>query len=259
MRSEKWEVRSENGEITRETPRAVLFDLDDTLFDHRGTSREALAAVQAAVPDLARCDLDEFERRHVAVLEELHHGGVMQGEMSMDEARVERFRRLLAAAGSTGSDAGLAARRYREAYIAARRAVPGAGSLLRALRPVVRLGIVTNNILSEQEDKLKQLGLRHLIDVLVASAEEGVSKPDPAIFLRALHRLGHQPGEAVMVGDSWATDVVGARAAGLRVVWFNQRGEHAPEEGAAVEIATLEPAQTVAALILASGDGTTSG
>jgi putative hydrolase of the HAD superfamily len=229
----------------------VLFDLDDTLFDHQGTSRAALGELRDRFPALQRLSLDELEVRHVAVLEELHRG-VMAGEVSVDDAREERFRRLLGeAAGNAGvAFAGDAAAFYRDAYVRARRPVPGALALLQALRPRVRLGIVSNNVLAEQEDKLEQFGMRPLIDVLVVSAEEGVSKPDPAIFRAALERLGATAADTVMVGDNWMSDVLGAAKVGMRAVWLNRRGEACPNRAMATEIRALAPADAVARVIL---------
>jgi putative hydrolase of the HAD superfamily len=232
--------------------RAVLFDLDDTIFDHRETSRRALSALRASFQELRQFTLDELEQRHARVLEELHHGGVMQGFVSVDAAREERFRRLWRQAGAEATDgvAREAASRYRRSYLAERCLVPGAAGLLRAVRPFAPIGIVTNNVLAEQEDKLRQFGLRPLVDELVVSAEEGVSKPDPVIFLRALARLGCEASEAVMVGDTWTSDIVGARAAGIRAIWFNRRGLPSPDPGLAAEIRALEPAHSIARRIL---------
>ena len=234
------------------SPKAVLFDLDDTLFDHRATSRRALAAVRAEVQAFRALDLDDLERRHVAVLEELHQAGVMQGERSVDEAREERFRRLLtfAGVGAPPELASAVAARYRDLYAASRCAVPGALALVERLARRVRLGVVSNNILAEQEAKLAQFGMRALVDALVVSADVGVAKPDPAIFQIALSRLGVRPGEAVMVGDSWPSDIVGATRAGLRAVWLNRHGEPCPDPSLAREIRSLEPASTVASVIL---------
>ena len=238
--------------MTTERPlRAVLFDLDDTLFDHRATSRAALGELRGRFAALQRLSLDELEVRHVAVLEELHRG-VMAGGVSVDDAREERFRRLLGeAAGNAGVvHASDAAAFYRDAYVRARRPVPGALALLETLRPRVRLGIVSNNVLSEQEHKLEQFGMRGLIDVLVVSAEEGVSKPEAAIFRVALERLGTAAAETVMVGDNWGSDVLGAAKVGMRAVWLNRRGEACPNRAMATEIRALEPTAEVAGVIL---------
>ena len=67
-----------------------------------------------------------------------------------------------------------------------------------------------------------------LVDDVVSSRDVGVAKPDPFFYRAALLRAGPRrrpPAgreRAVMVGDSWANDVEGARRAGLRAVWFNR-------------------------------------
>ena len=63
------------------------------------------------------------------------------------------------------------------------------------------------------------LGLGSLFDVVVISQSEGLTKPDPLIFTRAVERIGVAPGEAMFVGDHPEIDVAGARAAGLVPVW----------------------------------------
>jgi putative hydrolase of the HAD superfamily len=70
-----------------------------------------------------------------------------------------------------------------------------------------------------QQAKLSALALASAFDAVLISEAEGLSKPDPAIFHRALERLGVAPGHAVFVGDHPDFDVAGARAAGLRAVW----------------------------------------
>ena len=104
----------------------------------------------------------------------------------------------------------------------ARRALDGAAELLAAVRRRAHVAIVTNNLLEEQQDKLQYCGLAPIVDALIASEDVGVSKPDPEIFR---HRAERAPAsgadEAVMLGDSWPNDIVGAGAAGIRAVWFN--------------------------------------
>ena len=225
--------------------RAVLFDLDDTLFDHQGCARAALAAVQASHEGFRAMPFETLERAHAGFLEELH-GDVMLGHVPLEIARVERFRRLLGAAGVPASDelaAGIAST-YRETYRTARRAVAGAPALLAAVRRRARVGIVSNNLLDEQQDKLRTCGLDAFVDALVVSEEAKVSKPHPAIFELALDRLHAQPAEAVMVGDSWSADIAGARAAGIRAIWFNPAGAVTPEPETAIpELRAFEPVE----------------
>lgn len=221
--------------------KAVLFDLDDTLFDHLGCARVALEGVQSSQSCLVPIPFDELERAHAHFLEELHRE-VIAGRMPLDIARRERFRRLLVSAGVEATDARAeaAAGEYRDRYKAARRAVNGAAALLPLVRARARVGIVSNNLLEEQADKLRACGLDCFIDALVVSEEAGVAKPDPAIFELALDRLGCRPKDAVMVGDSWPADIVGARSLGMSAVWFNPSGETPPDPAVPV-LRTLHP------------------
>lgn len=235
-------------------PRAVLFDLDDTLFDHRRSARAALQEVHRG--HAADLDFAAFERQHGIFLEEMHVE-VLAGRIGLDEARRERFRKVFLALGVTidAQAVDAVASAYRTGYMKSRRALHGAAALLTALRPHARIVIVTNNLLDEQQDKLRYCGLAAMVDALVASEDVGVSKPDPAIFRIALDRAGVQADRAVMVGDSWANDIAGAHDAGIRAVWFNPERVARPAELAnVVEIHALEPAAAIVPLLVRSGN-----
>ncbi len=225
--------------------RAVLFDLDDTLFDHFSCSRAALRAVHASDAGLAAVPFEALERRHAELLEQLH-ADVMIGRTAIDDARRERFRRLYGAAGLSPDEAlvSATASAYKQAYLDARRAMAGAAALLPLVKARARVGVVSNNRLDEQREKLRECALEPFIDALVVSEELGVSKPDPRIFRVALERVGAAANETVMLGDSWTADVAGARACGIRAIWFNRHGLPAPEPGVE-EIRALEPPETV--------------
>lgn len=233
--------------------KAVLFDLDDTLFDHRGCAREALTQLRRMVRAFEARTLEELERDYHRLLEELHLK-VIAGEMSLEASRQARFRELLRLAGVEADEAFTAqvARLYHEAYLAAYRPPPGAVALLQALEGRAKVGIVTNNITSEQVRKIQACGLERFIDALVVSDEAGACKPEPAIFELALARLGARAQEAVMIGDAWATDILGARAAGIRAIWFNRLGLPCPDPALADEIRSLAPAAAVLELIFRS-------
>jgi HAD superfamily hydrolase (TIGR01549 family) len=64
------------------------------------------------------------------------------------------------------------------------------------------------------------------IDAAVGSRTHGKVKPDPSIFLAALERLGVGPEETVMVGDTLADDIEGARAVGIRAILIDREGQH---------------------------------
>lgn len=85
------------------------------------------------------------------------------------------------------------------------------------------LGVVTNRIwggLPFQED-MQTLGLDHYFDLqkMAVSGDLGVRKPNPAIFFHSLKAINIAPEEAVMVGDSLRTDIVGAQRLGIFAIW----------------------------------------
>ncbi|MEO6213371.1 MAG: HAD-IA family hydrolase [Vicinamibacterales bacterium] len=219
--------------------RTVLFDLDDTLFDHHYSARSALSVVRAMHVCFEQMGISDLEAAHATIQDALHLE-VMVGRLDLDVARVERFRQLYRAAG-VEPDTAIASRTaaaYRKAYVASRQPVPGAAELLAAVGARARVGIVSNNLLEEQREKLRHCGLEEYCEVLVVSEEVGVSKPDPRIFQVALSRLGSVADHAVMVGDSWTADVMGAIAAGIRPVWFNRTGLPMPAAHSGVAVIT---------------------
>ena len=234
--------------------RTLLCDLDDTLFDHSGATRDALAVVRESSAAFQTWTLDEFDRHHRVVLEHLHLQ-VLAGRWTVEEARVERFRQLLASAGVHESRTAVLdglSWGYRHAYEAAWRMIPGAIELVaEAKARDWHVVIVTNNVVREQRLKVERGGLTSHIDALVTSEEFGASKPDPAILHHAIERVGALAKGAVVFGDSLTTDVAGARAAQLRVVWFNRTRAASPD-ASLVELHALEP--TATALRVLSGD-----
>ena len=90
--------------------------------------------------------------------------------------------------------------------------------------------------------KLVLLGLDHLIDFVVTSEEAGVDKPHAPIFALALEKAQCQSTEAIMVGDSFSHDVMGACAVGIRSVWIHRNPNQLPPETelSYIEVHTFE-------------------
>ena len=82
------------------------------------------------------------------------------------------------------------------------------------------LGLVTNGSNASQNPKIDGLGIRHLFGVVLVSEAEGVKKPEPEIFLRALRTLNVMPEDAVFVGDNPEADIRAAKSVGLKTVWM---------------------------------------
>lgn len=70
--------------------------------------------------------------------------------------------------------------------------------------------------------RMENMGLSSYLKLIVASAEEGVAKPDPKIFRMALNRSGCLPEQAVMIGDRLDNDIVPAKRLGMKTVWIKR-------------------------------------
>ena len=95
--------------------------------------------------------------------------------------------------------------------------IPGARSALEEMRRDFRLGIIANQPPLVIEC-LERWELLSLFDVVLLDSQDGVSKPDPAIFRIAMERARVDAGGCVMVGDRVDNDIVPARRLGMRAV-----------------------------------------
>jgi HAD superfamily hydrolase (TIGR01509 family) len=98
---------------------------------------------------------------------------------------------------------------------------PSARPLLELLRGKYKIGIIANQS-PGSETRLRNYGLWEFVDVCVASAEFGVSKPDLRIFQAALEQAQCPAERAVMIGDRLDNDIAPAKKLGMRTVWVRQ-------------------------------------
>ncbi|SFV15680.1 HAD family hydrolase [Pseudoduganella namucuonensis] len=203
------------------TVKAILFDLDDTLWPIAPVIAQAEVTLHAWLAEHApkvaqRFTIEELRARRMALLER-------QPEFHLDLAKLRRAG-LRAAFAHVGEDEAIVEEAMRH-FHAARNAVTPYDDVLPGLlklREKLTLGTVTNG-----NADLELVGLAHHFKVSLAASHFGRAKPDPAIFLAACEALGVAPAEAVYVGDDLRLDVEGAQKAGLRAVWMNRTGSSA--------------------------------
>ncbi|GAB2534986.1 HAD family hydrolase [Gracilibacillus alcaliphilus] len=83
----------------------------------------------------------------------------------------------------------------------------------------LQLAMITNGKYPFQLDNIKALQIEDYFDPILISEREGMKKPDPAIFQRALSKLDIEPSEAIYVGDHPVNDVQAAQKAGMLSIW----------------------------------------
>jgi putative hydrolase of the HAD superfamily len=210
-------------------PRAVLIDAGFTLVSYDGATVANLAAEAGVKVNPARVEATEPLLR----AELAHHDWPQRPGSAAPVAGGARFfRRVLELAGAelgTGTLDG-AAELIWDRHLVENvwtRLYDGVVQALQRLRDSgLRLALVSNSE-GTVEALIERLQLSAYFDAVVDSWHVGVTKPDAAIFLHALERLGVAPAEAVMVGDSMKADVGGAIAAGIPAVLIDPLNLHA--------------------------------
>ncbi|PET53635.1 L-2-haloalkanoic acid dehalogenase [Bacillus sp. AFS001701] len=81
------------------------------------------------------------------------------------------------------------------------------------------LGMITNGKGQFQKDNIKALGIENYFGTILVSELEGIKKPDPKIFKRALEQLNVSPNESIFVGDHPENDVKAAQNVGIKGIW----------------------------------------
>lgn len=221
------------------TTRAVLFDWGGTLVRDDSLNLGApAAAVSRFLGELPGPSVtaEQFERAFEAVLP-AYSPGVTLTSPSLEQLLPLALERL----GCSPTLAALerCAQLFFECCTTGQSLFDDARALLASLRyRGYGTAIVTNTIFPARllRDQLRQLGVAGYIDAIVTSADEGFDKPHPAPFLRALDALGVKPHDALFVGDTPATDIAGARAAGIPAVVLARRG---PPPGAGTVVSRL--------------------
>jgi len=217
--------------------KAVFFDLDDTLFDHKHSRLCGLKALQEKINELKTVPIRQLECEHETILNSSYQK-VLEHKVTVEDSLVDRIGNLCIMHGVRVSpdEVRSYANLYDREYKMNRRSVPGSKELLKLLRDHVKTGVITNGLVREQQEKIRVCQLGDLIDYLIISEEVGHSKPSSVIFEEALKRAGVEPFETLYVGNSWDHDVLPAMRCGIRTVWLNRYGLQCPDSGASMEI-----------------------
>lgn len=200
------------------TPRAILFDLDDTLWPIGPVIARAEQLVHdwlaAHAPRVAaRFSIEELRAARMALLK-------AQPEYHLDLGALRRAG-LEAAFAEVGEDAA-SVEHAMQVYYQARNTVELYEDVLPALEAIGALAVIGS--ISNGNADLQSIGLAHHFSFSLSASAHGSAKPDPAIFLAACAALNVAPEETVYVGDDILLDVQGAQRAGLRAVWLNRTG-----------------------------------
>jgi putative hydrolase of the HAD superfamily len=206
-------------------PKAILFDLGDTVlhevrFDpHAGIGR--LLELSTDTPNASAADIHQAGEE---LYQEFRTGRSLGVELpcaSLLQLFCDRFQ-----IRTSLSPAELELEFWKP--LCSMQPEPAIESvLLRASALRISTGVISNAMFSANvlrwELACHDL-LRHF-QFVMSSADYGLQKPHPAIFLAAAGRLGLKPDEIWFIGDSLESDVTGSRLAGMNSIWYNPKGK----------------------------------
>ena len=195
---------------------AVLFDLYETLI----TESHLRPTRASSLGPVLRLEREAYRKAWKA-----RRPRVVVGKLSFAEALTE-VSEALAGVADTAAIQTICQQRIREKEAAFAGADDQVTTLITELaRRGVRLGVISNGF-TEDVVPWPESALAPAFHCTVFSCEEGVAKPDPEIYLRAVSRLGTRPENTVYIGDGGDNELAGAEAAGLRAcraAWFAGR------------------------------------
>ncbi len=219
-------------------PRAILFDLDDTILSAYGRPERAWPVVTALFSaDLAPLTPDEVSAAIVAVsnafwADTTHQAywrvrlaGARRAIVATALARLAEAGRPVPSA-ATGERLADRFSAYREERMCL---FPDALTVIDTLRAHgVRLALVTNGAAEIQRGKIARFDLTHRFDLIQIEGEHGFGKPDERAYHHAMQALDVGPPDTWMVGDNLEWEVVAPQRLGIHAIWHDATGQGLP-------------------------------
>lgn len=205
--------------------KAILFDVDDTMYDQQQPFADALFSVGMTSVPLSLIQPLYIRSRYYSDLLWDDYG---KGRLTLEELRIERVRRAFEdfQLGMTKEQALLFQQHY-ERNQANIEPFPELRPLLSALQSLnYEVGVLTNGPGPHQFAKIETLGILPYVkrEFIFISDEVGVAKPNKQIFLHAAQTLKIDHEDLVYVGDNWTNDIVPSSQLGWKALWYNHRG-----------------------------------
>ena len=200
--------------------KAVLFDVDDTLFDRKLAQKKVCNLIVEQLPRvfkaLKMARIQEAFLKSDQISTDMFNSGA-----SSEGLRDKRSRLFLQLLGIKEEYAAMVTELYVRDYPLMNSPIDGAIPVVKKLSRKFTVGVVSNGFPDVQFRKLETMGLNDLFSCIVLSEVIGIRKPDPTIFQKAASLIQIKPTECLYVGDSYAYDVIGAKNAGMQACWLN--------------------------------------
>ena len=219
----------------RRLPKAILFDLDDTILASGQRPLVLLQVAEAFAADLSPLTPARVAD-HLEAAFTRHWSDPARHKVARFALAESRRRVVSEAFAELGGSrlAGLAhafADRFTETREAMTELFPTARETIETLKSKgVLLALVTNGVGSVQRAKIERFALADLFDHIQIEGEHGFGKPEERAYLHAMEALGVTPGETWMVGDHLEWEVAAPQRLGIHAVWYDGFGRGLPRD-----------------------------
>ena len=203
-----------------ENIKAIIFDADDTLIDHKACEEQGLINVFKGLKQ-------EYKEEYQNIFRPLDRNlwdSVAKGTnvVSKEEIPEYRFKKFF-------DEIDLKVTDYQKANILFQEGLANSTAVIQNAKEIVKylsykqysLYIVTNGLVKLQKPRIINSEIAEYISDIIISEAVGVAKPNPEIFNILLNKINIKPEEAVMIGDSLEKDIKGAIDAGIYAIWYN--------------------------------------
>ena len=211
--------------------KAIIFDIDDTMYDLCWPFK---MAVRECFSDVYDDIIESVYVRSRVHSDEIFEDWV-QGKVTADDMYAYRNQKAFADHNIIISrDEALEIQRYYKYYQGKISITDTIKKMLTALKDKkVTLGLISNGGSEHQWAKVHTLGLTKWIPEknIIISGDTDTAKPDPAIYSLALKKFGIDIADAWYIGDTYINDIDASKKAGWHAVWFNRRKNPLPENG----------------------------
>lgn len=198
--------------------KAILFDLDGTLCNFDGVFEDIfMEAMEEVLKDYSELTYEKMYPVWCAVLKK---DGALSAESALKDV-------LEVVGVEKEYDLSKIAEKLTDLYAPQVKLVDEVGEVLTGLKDQYKLALITNGPFDMQKAVIDMLDIGHFFDAVVISGDPKVAvrKPDKQIFKIMLDKLKVQPHDAIMVGDSYEKDLVGAEEFGIDIALVSKKPE----------------------------------
>lgn len=218
--------RKGDNKMGKRTYQYLLFDLDNTLFDFNKAECQAFQKVcEKYEIDYGRELFEFYHQMNDALWKSLE-----SGEINQKELQSKRFEEVCRYVGKRQVCYEKMNADYRLFLSRCSEMIPGALEVCQKLAHSFSIYLVTNGVSKTQRNRLKGSKLMDYVSDVFISEEIGFHKPQKEFFEYVLSHIGSEKSEALVIGDSITSDILGGKQAGIPTCLYDPTGKGHPKD-----------------------------